>query len=142
MIGSSYVSTDVRLPESTLKAYVPGVLFGIIFGAANAYLGLRAGLTISTSIPIAVMTVAAFAEPRVALLTSGRLRDFHEWETTATTRVFSPFAVRTSHYAKSGILDAAPYAGRGTKLFQFAMIDGQWRIASLCWYDDEASSGG
>ena len=57
---SPYVSTDVRLPESTLKAYVPGILFGIIFGAANAYLGLRAGLTISTSIPIAVMTVAAY----------------------------------------------------------------------------------
>ena len=34
--------------------------FGILFGAANAYLGLRAGLTISTSIPVAVMTVAAF----------------------------------------------------------------------------------
>ncbi len=37
-----------------------GILFGILFGAANAYLGLRAGLTISTSIPVAVMTVAAF----------------------------------------------------------------------------------
>ena len=37
-----------------------GIVLGIIFGAANAYLGLRAGLTISTSIPIAVMTVAAF----------------------------------------------------------------------------------
>ncbi len=46
--------------EFTIKAVVPGVIFGIIFGAANAYLGLQAGLTISTSIPIAVMTVAAF----------------------------------------------------------------------------------
>ncbi len=55
-----YVAADTRLPEATIKAYVPGILFGIIFGAANAYLGLRAGLTISTSIPIAVMTVAAY----------------------------------------------------------------------------------
>jgi putative OPT family oligopeptide transporter len=55
-----YIAPETRLPESTLKAYVPGILFGIVFGAANAYLGLRAGLTISTSIPIAVMTVAAF----------------------------------------------------------------------------------
>jgi putative OPT family oligopeptide transporter len=55
-----YVAPEADLPESTAKAYVPGVLFGIIFGAANAYLGLRAGLTISTSIPIAVMTVAAY----------------------------------------------------------------------------------
>ena len=55
-----YVRPETSLPESTVKAYVPGILFGIIFGAANAYLGLRAGLTISTSIPIAVMTVAAY----------------------------------------------------------------------------------
>ena len=46
--------------EATLKAVIAGILFGIVFGAANAYLGLRAGLTISTSIPVAVMTVAAF----------------------------------------------------------------------------------
>ena len=46
--------------EFTLKAAIPGIFFGIVFGAANAYLGLQAGLTISTSIPIAVMSVAAF----------------------------------------------------------------------------------
>jgi len=46
--------------EFSAKAVVAGVVFGIIFGAANAYLGLQAGLTISTSIPVAVMTVAAF----------------------------------------------------------------------------------
>lgn len=48
------------LPEFSIKAAFFGILFGIVFGAANAYLGLRAGLTISTSIPVAVMTVAAF----------------------------------------------------------------------------------
>jgi putative OPT family oligopeptide transporter len=46
--------------EFTVKALFFGILFGILFGSANAYLGLRAGLTISTSIPVAVMTVAAF----------------------------------------------------------------------------------
>ena len=46
--------------EFTFKAILPGIFFGIVFGAANAYLGLQAGLTISTSIPVAVMTVAAF----------------------------------------------------------------------------------
>ena len=55
-----YVSARESLPEFTLKAAFFGILFGIVFGAANAYLGLRAGLTISTSIPVAVMTVAAF----------------------------------------------------------------------------------
>jgi putative OPT family oligopeptide transporter len=44
-----------------VRSLVLGSLFGILFGAANAYLGLRVGLTISTSIPVAVMTVLAFA---------------------------------------------------------------------------------
>jgi putative OPT family oligopeptide transporter len=55
-----FVSSESDLPEFTFKAALLGILFGIVFGAANAYLGLRAGLTISTSIPVAVMTVAAF----------------------------------------------------------------------------------
>lgn len=55
-----FVAAQDNLLEMSLKAMGLGILFGIIFGAANAYLGLRAGLTISTSIPVAVMTVAAF----------------------------------------------------------------------------------
>ena len=84
------------------------------------------------------LTVSEFAEPRVALLTSGRLREFSEWETSNSTQVFSNFAVRVSQYAKSGLLDSMPYEGRGTKLFQLAHVDGHWRIASLCWYDVDA----
>ena len=49
-----------RIPEFTVKAAVSGILLGILFGAANTYLGLKAGLTISTSIPVAVLTVVAF----------------------------------------------------------------------------------
>lgn len=55
-----YVASQSSPVELTLKSLLAGVLFGILFGAANAYLGLRAGLTISTSIPVAVLTVAAF----------------------------------------------------------------------------------
>ena len=61
--GDSYdpfVDATESPAEFTFKAVGFGILFGIIFGAANAYLGLRAGLTISTSIPVAVMTVAVF----------------------------------------------------------------------------------
>ncbi|MHB0971654.1 MAG: OPT family oligopeptide transporter [Thermoanaerobaculia bacterium] len=46
--------------EFTAHAVIAGILFGVLFGAANAYLGLRVGLTVSTSIPIAVLTVAVF----------------------------------------------------------------------------------
>lgn len=63
-----YILASESPAEFTLKATVAGIIFGILFGAANAYLGLRAGLTISTSIPVAVMTVAAFK----ALQTLGR----------------------------------------------------------------------
>src|SRR5436190_2693841 len=56
------MSTDVERSNSviefTTRAIIAGIGFGILFGAANAYLGLRVGLTVSTSIPIAVLTVA------------------------------------------------------------------------------------
>ncbi len=55
-----YIPASESPLEFTIKAVAFGIFFGILFGAANAYLGLRAGLTISTSIPVAVMTVAAF----------------------------------------------------------------------------------
>jgi putative OPT family oligopeptide transporter len=46
--------------EFTLKAVVTGVVLGCLFGAANAYIGLKVGMTITASIPAAVMTVVAF----------------------------------------------------------------------------------
>jgi putative OPT family oligopeptide transporter len=45
-------------PEFTVKAIVIGVIFGLIFGASTVYLGLRAGLTVSASIPIAVLAIS------------------------------------------------------------------------------------
>jgi putative OPT family oligopeptide transporter len=44
--------------EFTAKAIVIGVIFGVIFGASTVYLGLRAGLTVSASIPIAVLAIS------------------------------------------------------------------------------------
>ena len=60
--GEQYVPLTYgqTLTEFTFKATVTGILLGIVFGAANTYLGLRAGLTISTSIPAAVLTVVVF----------------------------------------------------------------------------------
>jgi putative OPT family oligopeptide transporter len=54
------LSRDESVVEFTLRAALAGIVFGILFGGANAYLGLRVGLTVSTSIPIAVLTVALF----------------------------------------------------------------------------------
>ncbi|MDV3104238.1 OPT family oligopeptide transporter [Thermococcus waiotapuensis] len=53
-----YVPPEESLPEYTVKAFVLGVLLSIIMGAANAYLGLYAGMTVSASIPAAVISMA------------------------------------------------------------------------------------
>ena len=55
-----YVPSGQSPPEFTPKAILLGVFFGILFGAATVYLALRAGLTVSASIPIAVLAIAVF----------------------------------------------------------------------------------
>src|SRR5437879_2882571 len=55
-----FVPAETLVPEFTLKAVVLGAIFGLIFGAATVYLALRAGLTVSASIPIAVLAIAVF----------------------------------------------------------------------------------
>jgi putative OPT family oligopeptide transporter len=52
-----YVPDDVILPELTPRAVILGMIFGVIFGAVTVYVGLRAGLTVSASIPIAVLSI-------------------------------------------------------------------------------------
>ena len=53
-----YVSATDSMPEFTIKSIVLGSIFGIIFGASNVYLALKAGLTVSASIPIAVLAIS------------------------------------------------------------------------------------
>src|SRR6266498_3800639 len=53
-----YVDAARSPAEFTLKAIVIGALFGLLFGASTVYLGLRAGLTVSASIPIAVLAIS------------------------------------------------------------------------------------
>ncbi|MBN8857432.1 MAG: OPT/YSL family transporter [Sphingobacteriales bacterium] len=52
-----FIAPETRMAEFTVKAVVTGAVFGIIFGAATVYLALKAGLTVSASIPIAVMAI-------------------------------------------------------------------------------------
>ena len=53
-----YVDSEERIGEFSLRAVVLGALFGILFGAVSVYVGLRAGLTVSASIPIAVLSIS------------------------------------------------------------------------------------
>jgi OPT family oligopeptide transporter len=52
-----FVSPETNMAEFTVKSVLTGAAFGIIFGAATVYLALKAGLTVSASIPIAVMAI-------------------------------------------------------------------------------------
>ena len=53
-----YVPASRSLPEFTIRAVILGALFGLLFGASTVYLGLRAGLTVGASIPIAVLAIS------------------------------------------------------------------------------------
>lgn len=52
-----YVPADKITPEFTVTSIVMGIILAVVFGAANAYLGLRVGMTVSASIPAAVLAM-------------------------------------------------------------------------------------
>ena len=105
-----YIPASQSLPEITAKAIVLGVLLSAVLAGANAYLGLKVGLTVSASIPAAVISMAVlrmFREHNIlennivqtaasageslaagiiftipALVLMGVWEDFHYWEVT------------------------------------------------------------
>ena len=54
----SYVPAEETRPELTVRAILLGCFFGLVFGAVTVYVGLRAGLTVAASIPIAVLSIS------------------------------------------------------------------------------------
>ncbi len=58
-----YVPPEESLPELTAKALLLGVVVAALLGAANAYLGFKAGQTVSATFPAAVLAIAAFRLP-------------------------------------------------------------------------------
>ena len=65
-----YIPSETTVPEFTLRAIVLGTILGIIFGASSLYLVLKVGLTVSASIPVAVISLTLFR-----LLSKFGLRD-------------------------------------------------------------------
>ena len=66
----AYIPAQTRLPEFTLRAVITGTLLGIIFGASSLYLVLKVGLTVSASIPVAVISITLWR-----MLSKFRIRD-------------------------------------------------------------------
>jgi putative OPT family oligopeptide transporter len=58
-----FVPADSKEPEFTVKAVLAGILMAALFGASNAYLGMKAGQTVAATIPAAVIAIALFRLP-------------------------------------------------------------------------------
>lgn len=69
------VSSQGNTPEFTVSSITVGILLAVVFGAANAYLGLRVGMTVSASIPAAVIAMGVFrARKRGSVLESNMVQ--------------------------------------------------------------------
>ncbi|GAB3409842.1 oligopeptide transporter, OPT family [Massilia agilis] len=55
-----YIPASAQLPEMTFRALIVGVILGMVFGASSLYLVLKVGLTVSASIPVAVIAITLF----------------------------------------------------------------------------------
>ena len=63
-----YVPAETNLPELTLRSIFLGVIMAAILGAANTYIGLKAGMTISATFPAAVVAMAVMRILRGSIL--------------------------------------------------------------------------
>jgi putative OPT family oligopeptide transporter len=69
-----FVPPEANLPEFTLRAVLLGVVMAVILGAANAYIGLRAGLTVAATFPAAVVGMAALRLVKGSILEENMAR--------------------------------------------------------------------
>src|SRR5512132_3524078 len=81
-----YIPAGVRLPEITALPLIVGTLLGMVFGASSLYLVLKVGLTVSASIPVAVISITVF-------------------------RLFSKFGLRDATILENNIVQTAGSAG-------------------------------
>src|SRR3982751_406681 len=81
-----FIPAQARLPEFTPIPIILGTLLGIVFGASSLYLVLKVGITVSASIPVAVLSITAF-------------------------RVLSKFGLRDSTILENNIVQTAGSAG-------------------------------
>src|ERR1043166_2183274 len=82
-----YIPAGVTLPELTVLPLIIGTLLGMVFGASSLYLVLKVGLTVSASIPVAVISITLF-------------------------RLFSKFGLRDATILENNIVQTAGSADR------------------------------
>lgn len=101
-----YIPADKITPEFTVTSVIMGVILAVVFGAANAYLGLRVGMTVSASIPAAVisMGVIRVIMKKDSILESNMVQTIGSaGESLAAGAIFTLPALFL--WAKDGIID-------------------------------------
>ncbi len=104
-----YIAADRVTPELTVTSIIMGILLAVIFGAANAYLGLRVGMTVSASIPAAViaMGVIRVIMRKNSILESNLVQTIGSaGESLAAGAIFTLPALFL--WANEGVLDEKP----------------------------------
>lgn len=126
-----YVPASKVTPELTVTSIIMGVLLAVVFGAANAYLGLRVGMTVSASIPAAViaMGVIRVIMKKNSILESNIVQTIGSaGESVAAGAIFTIPALflwaadDSMHMEKPGILEITLIAVIGGLLGVFFMI--------------------
>ena len=98
---------------------------------------IDAGLLIkNTAQAPEISTVREFIAPRQALVASGELTNFKEWELSETTQIFGNIAHRYSAYGKAGTQDGKAFEARGVISTQFIRTPEGWKMSAMAW-DDE-----
>ncbi|MBR1623489.1 MAG: oligopeptide transporter, OPT family, partial [Pseudobutyrivibrio sp.] len=106
-----YIPADKVTPEMTPTSIIMGLLLAVIFGAANAYLGLRVGMTVSASIPAAVISMAVIRVimRRDSILESNMVQTIGSaGESLAAGAIFTMPALFI--WAKEGVMDTPSLA--------------------------------
>ncbi|EJL81006.1 hypothetical protein PMI15_03523 [Polaromonas sp. CF318] len=83
-----------------------------------------------------ISSVAEFIAPRQALVDSGALTRFKEWELSEHTQMFGNIAHRYSAYGKAGTQDGKTFEARGVISTQFIKTPEGWKMSAMAW-DDE-----
>src|SRR5262249_30581146 len=121
-----YISADKTIPEFTIKAVVIGAVFGVIFGAATVYLALKAGLTVSASIPIAVLSISLLRRLRGSTILENNIVQTigSAGESIAAGVVFTlPGFLFLTRDARTGQSVGSPYFSYWT-IFTLALLGG------------------
>ena len=100
---------------------------------------IAAGLLIkNTAATPEISTVAQFIAPRQALVASGELTRFKEWELSQTTQIFGNIAHRYSAYGKAGTQNGKAFEARGVISTQFIKTPAGWKMSAMAWDDERA----